>query len=123
MLAVAAIAVFSVLAEFWMGSRAWAVVSAVILVMSLNRFFFASEFSLDDEGITARWPFRRQKRRWDEIRRFDHGRHGGTLSRRAVRNRLDSFQAMPVLFGRDSHDVVSAIRTHLGVADHAEGRR
>src|SRR5688500_10817974 len=59
---------------------AWAVCAALLLVVSLNRFFFPSQFAIDQEGITARYPLRQQRLKWNDLRRFVHDRYGGYLS-------------------------------------------
>ncbi len=91
----------------------WALAAAVVLLLSLNRFFFPSTFSIDEAGITARYPLRRMRFPWQRLRRFVHDQYGGYLSTRARRSRLDAWSGMHILFGEDREGVVAAIRSRM----------
>lgn len=99
------------------GSVAWTAFSAAVLVAALNRFFFRSRFAIDADGITARFPLRTQRVRWVDTRRFVVDEHGGFLSARARRSRLDAWQGLHVLFGPQREAVIERIRGHLGAED------
>ncbi len=95
-------------------SIAGTVVSAVVLVAALNRFYFRSRFEIDSTGITARFPLRTQRLRWSDTRRFVVDDHGGYLSSRSKRSRLDAWQGLHILFGRQRTVVIERIQAHLG---------
>ncbi len=95
------------------GSPAWGALAVIVLVAALNRFFFPSRFTIDDQGITARFPLRRQRCRWADLRRYAVDRHGCYLSTRAKRSRLDAYRGMHVLFGRHRDAVMEGIHAHL----------
>ena len=95
-------------------SIAWAVVAAIVLVASLNRFYFRSRFEMDSTGITARFPLRTQRLRWSDTRRFVVADHGGYLSSRSKRSRLDAWQGLHILFGLQRTAVIERIQAHLG---------
>ena len=99
------------------GSGTWAVFSAVVLVATLNRFYFRRRFDIDAEGITARFPLRTKRFRWADTRRFIVDANGGFLSPRAKRSRLDAWQGLHVLFGRQREPVIERIRAHLAGGD------
>ncbi len=103
-------------AAVWMAvhSIAWMVISAIVLVAALNRFYFRSRFEIDSEGITARYPLRTQRLRWSDTRRFVVDDHGGYLSSRSKRSRLDAWQGLHILFGRQRTAVIERIQAHLG---------
>jgi hypothetical protein len=92
---------------------AWSILSAVVLVLALNRFFFRSRFTIDAEGITARYPLRKQRFQWADLRRFVHDEYGGFLSTRAARSWLDAYRGMHLLFGEHRRTVIERIRAHL----------
>ena len=96
-----------------LAAAAWGALSLAVLVLTLNRFFFRSRFAIDADGITARFPLRTLRYRWDEVRRFAHDDFGGHLSRRARRSPLDAYSGLPVLFGDAGQTVVERIRAHL----------
>jgi hypothetical protein len=102
--AAAVIALLALCAGWLGGSSWWAVASAFILMVALNRFFFPSEFSIDDEGIAARYPLRRQRLLWKDVRRFLHDERGGYLSTRVRASRFDAYRGMHLLFEGDSRE-------------------
>ena len=91
----------------------WGVGAALLLVTTLNRFYFPSRFQIDDEGITARYLLRRQRLKWKDIRRMACDGHGAYLSSRSRASRLDAYSGMHVLFGRKRDSVVEQLRAHL----------
>ncbi len=111
--------VAGVAAAVWVaaGSVAWAVFSAAVLVAALNRFYFRSRFEIDADGLTARFPLRKQRVRWADTRRFVVDGNGGFLSARVKRSRLDAWQGLHVLFGRQREAVIARIRAHVAGGD------
>jgi hypothetical protein len=91
----------------------WGVIAVAILAIALNRFFFPSRFTIDEEGITARYPLRSQRFRWADLRRFAHDEDGGYLSTRARPSRLDAWRGMHLLFGGEREEAVRRIEAHL----------
>ena len=95
--------------QYW-----WSVLGGVVLMMALNRFFFPSQFTIDDEGITARHPMRRKRLLWKDVRRFLHDEHGGYLSTRARASRFDAYRGMHLLFGEeDGQRIVQVIENKV----------
>lgn len=97
--------------------------SVIVLVLALNRYFFPSRFEIDEEGITARYPLRRMRLLWKDLRRFVHDHHGGYLSTRSVASRLDAYQGMHILFDGHREQVVKRINQllaagHPGCSGH-----
>jgi hypothetical protein len=98
-------------------SAAYGMLSLVVLVAALHRFFFPSEFEIDAEGITVRHLFGRQTWRWHEVRRFAHDRRGGCLSRERNPSRLDPFRGMHLLFSADRDAEIARIRACLAAEE------
>ncbi|MHC4414166.1 MAG: PH domain-containing protein [Planctomycetota bacterium] len=98
-------------------SIAWSGLGLIVLVAALNRFYFRSRFSIDAEGITARYPLRTQRFRWNDLRRFVVDERGGYLSSRSRRSWLDAYRGLHVLFGRQRESVIERIRAHLPKGD------
>jgi hypothetical protein len=111
------IAGFALFAAILMNSVVWGVLAAGVMVLLLNRFFFPSRFSIDEEGITAWYPLRRARFRWAELRQFVHDRHAGFLSTRAASSRLGA-RGMHILFGDQRESVIARIERRV-----AEGAR
>jgi hypothetical protein len=96
-----------------MQSLWWTIFALALFLVFLNRFFFPSRFVIDEEGITARYPLRRLRLRWTDLRRFVHDRYGAFLSTRARRSWLDGYRGMHILFGDQRQAVLDRIRAHL----------
>ena len=111
--AVLVIAALAFFAALLMRSTLWGVLSASLLMVALNRFFFPSRYAIDEEGITAHHPMRRQRLRWADLRRFAHDETAGFLSTRVRRSWLDSHRGMNVLFGAEGQAAIARIRGHL----------
>jgi hypothetical protein len=113
-------------AAWWSFGAGWAIGSLVVLVLALNRFFFPSRFSIDAQGIAARYLLRSQRVRWAHVRRFAHDERGGYLSTRGRPSRLDAYSGVHVLFGAHRDEVIQAVRRHMKdareplAADHAD---
>ena len=84
-----------------------------VMVVLLNRFFFASRFTIDAEGFTARYPLRQQRARWSELRRFVHDTQGGLLSPSERLTWRARRRSIPVLFGMYGDSIVPRIDAHL----------
>ncbi|MCH8829561.1 MAG: hypothetical protein IID45_08295, partial [Planctomycetes bacterium] len=97
------------LAADLMQDRWWGVASGVFLFLMLNRFFLPSHFSVDQEGVTARFPLRTLQYRWTEVRRFLHDENGGYLSTRRRGSLLDSFRGIQLIFAGNSETVAARI--------------
>lgn len=87
----------------------WGCGAVVLLMLSLANFFFRSRYEIDAEGIWARYPLRRKRLRWVEVRRFAHDVEGGFLSTRARASRMDAFRGMHLRFGNSGEEVVKQI--------------
>ena len=94
-------------------SMVWGAFALALLAAALNRFYFPSRFDIDAQGITARFPLVTRRLRWADVQRFVADEHGGYLSPRARRSRLDAYGGLHVLFGNDRAAVVQRIRAHL----------
>ena len=91
----------------------WGIIAAVVLVLTLHRFFFPSRFTIDEQGVTARYLLGTRCCAWSEIRRACHDRHGVYLSTRSRPSRLDAYRGIQLLFGRSREEVLHRIRLHL----------
>ena len=100
-----------------MGSLAWSLLAVVVLVLSLNHFFFPSRFAIDQKGITARYLFSRKHYQWSSIRRLLWDRRGAYLSTRGRRSWLDAYRGLTILFGSNRSDIIKLIHLYMDEAD------
>jgi hypothetical protein len=99
LLTVLVIAAAAFLAGSLMEQLGWGIFAAVALVVGANRFFFLTHYELDQVGITARFPLKTVRYRWEELRRFIYDGGGGYLSPRAKASFLDEYRGISLLFG------------------------
>lgn len=111
--ALAVIAAVAIAVQVGFQSAAWAIAAAVILVLALNRFFFPSVFTIDAQGITARYLLTRQRMQWADLRRFVCDARGGYLSTRAAPSRLDAYRGMHILFGERRSEIIERVKARL----------
>lgn len=95
------------------GTTAWAVVSAVVLSLSLSRFFFATHYEVDADAITMRASFGRRRLVWSEIRRAEFGPRGAWLSPLGRRSWREARRGIHVLFGARREEVLAQLRARL----------
>lgn len=92
----------------WLG-----VLGALLVVAALHRFFFPSVFTINGEGISARYLFARRRYRWRDVRRFVYDRRGGYLSTRLRASMFDAYGGMHILFDSSREELIERIRTML----------
>lgn len=91
----------------------WTVLSGVVLIVSLARYFFPTTYILDERGITIRFLGIEQHRPWTQFRSHYVGRTGVLLSPFGKPHRLESFRGHYMLFGDNREEVVEFVRTHI----------
>jgi hypothetical protein len=96
-----------------MESIGWGVLSLVLVVLPLHRFFLPNRFVLDEAGATADTLLRRRRIRWGDVRRFDPGTAGVLLSSRVRRSTLDAGSSVILLYRDNATEVVARIESHL----------
>ncbi len=113
---VAVAGILGIAAMLWTIGPLASIGGAILMVVMLNVFFLTSRFTIDEEGITARYPLRRLHLRWSDVRRCFVDSDGGFLSRRHRPSRWD--RGMNLYFSDRRDEVVAAIYDHLpeGVA-------
>lgn len=90
----------------------WSVFALVILIGSLRRYFFASRFAIDADGITARYLFGRQRFAWSPLAKLSADERGAFLAL-AAGARSGGGRGMHVLFGNRREEVLRALAPHV----------
>lgn len=116
-LAVVIVAAFGWLAADWAESFWGGIFSSLFFLITLSRFFFPTQFRVDDIGVTANYPLKTVAYSWGTIRRFLHDARGGFLSTRRRRSVLDTFQGLHLVFQTKEHSetIVARITAQLEV--------
>ncbi|MCZ6837409.1 MAG: hypothetical protein O7G85_16660 [Planctomycetota bacterium] len=118
-MAILVILLFCGFVFFSFSSLAWAALSFGVLLASLNRFFFPSRFTIDEEGISANYPLRNMRLPWTHLKRFVHDANGGYLSTRARPSRMDGFKGMHIIFDLQRDTIIEKINRHLAEVKRA----
>ncbi len=112
-LAALVIFAFSVVAAFTFGHSGWGVLSAGVLLFSLNRFFLPSTFVIDESGIAATFPLGVRRLEWKMVRRFEPGPHEVVLSTNVRRTWLNAGRELHIPLGAGKTRALELIRAHL----------
>jgi hypothetical protein len=96
------------------GSWFWAILSGVMLFLSLEGFFLPTTYELGPSGVRVRRVFSRSERPWESVRRVYDDRRGLTLSPYRRRTALEPYRAIRLLFdGADPQEVRREVRGRL----------
>ncbi len=99
----------AVLCAFAGGNFWWGVGGGLIMILALNRFFFPSRFSIDEEEITASYLLRTDRIQFKHIRRIARDDRCIYFSTRSVATRWDAFRGVHALFGDHREEVLGLV--------------
>lgn len=112
--ALAVIGVISVACAMAGHSILWGVFAAIVLICSLDTYFFPCRYLLRRETIEVQRPFSRSTRDWSSFRRVYRDSRGLTLSPYEHRTMLEPYRALRILFDRaDQAQIEARIRSAL----------
>ena len=104
------------------GDAWWGVTAMLLLFASQNRWFLPTLFRVDDQGVRAGYPLRRQALRWTDVRQVVLDPRGGWMSDRPAGGRrgrgLDLYWGRDADSTRDSFEkMAQRVRTGRGDLD------
>jgi hypothetical protein len=112
--ALAVIGVISVACAMAGHSILWGAFAALVLICSLDTYFFPCRYLLRQETLEVRRPFSRSTRAWSSFRRVYRDPRGLTLSPYGHRTMLEPYRALRILFdGGDQAQIEARIRSAL----------
>ena len=104
---------FAVVAALTFEHWAWGLLSAGVLLFSLNRFFLPSTIVIDQSGVAVRFPLGARRMEWKMVRRFEPGSHEVVLSTSVRRTRLNAGRELHLPLGGERTQALKLIRSHL----------
>ncbi len=105
----------SIAIYFWTGLWFWAVFSALVLLLSLEPFYFPASYVLEPERITVIRRFSRSEREWKAFRRCVVEPAGVVLSPFRKASWLEEYRAIRVRLPRENREaVLEYLRARLG---------
>lgn len=87
--------------------------SAVLLVLSLRRFYFPTQTRLDEHGICVRCLGMESRRAWTRLRRFRYDEEGAFLSTRASPSLLDALTGLHLTWGDHREQAIAFITRQI----------
>lgn len=105
--AVTVILLISLIVHFSFNETYYTVLSLVLLVGSLSKFFFPVTYTFTDTQVRVRGLIFPLERPWSEFRRIDRFRDGVSLSPFVRPSRLDHYRAVFIRFKDNRDDVLA----------------
>jgi hypothetical protein len=89
-----------------------------ILIATQATFLFYSTFTIDDEGVFAKYPFRKKHYSWNQVKRVNYFKDVCYVFSRRKPSSLDGWSGIAVIYGDRREDVIARIKSHVqeGVA-------
>lgn len=99
------------------GGAGYALLAAVLLAVSLGRYFVATVYTLDGRGITVRFLGQSRTVGWDRVKRVCEGPRGVFLSPFERPSRLDPFRGVFLRFSNGNGEkVVNFVRNNSQIS-------
>lgn len=98
---------------FSFDSAGWALVSLLLLLFSLARFFLPTRYELTDDCAGIRFLHTSRNIRWAGVRRVDIHKHGIHLSPFEEPSRIDAFRGAFLRFHGNSKEVVNFVKNRV----------
>jgi hypothetical protein len=98
----------------WGGGWGWGVLAAVLLTVSLRRFYLPTTYRLDDAGVTVQNLARIDFLPWPEVRRFRYDDGGAFISSRAVASLRDRYTGLQIAFEANAEPAADFAHRHIG---------
>ena len=86
---------------------------AGVLIATQATFLFTSRFSIDEEGIRAKYPFRKKVYTWKQIHRVKFFNEACYLFTRKKPSNLDGWSGLTVFYGEDRDEIIRVVKSHL----------
>lgn len=93
----------------------WGILAALVLCLSLQRFFFATSYEIDDEGVAASSLMGRRSIAWRAVRRIERGSRGAWISPYRTRRRWEGRRGVHILYGSQRDAVLKILGERIPV--------
>ncbi|MCL4198714.1 MAG: hypothetical protein KJZ69_14600 [Phycisphaerales bacterium] len=104
---------FSIAAAITFEHFGWGLLSAAVLLGSLNQFFLPSVYTIDEQGVSASLPLSTRRLEWRHVRRVEVAPHSVLLSMRLRRSWFAARREVRLPLGRDRDRILDLVRTHV----------
>lgn len=100
--------------RFATDSQAFAVLTAIIMVASLAKFYFPTRYRIDDGCVTVKTTTQTLKKEWSLYRSCYPDKNGILLSPFAEPSRLENFRGLYLMFDKNGEAIAAFCRSHIG---------
>lgn len=104
---------FSIAAAITFEHFGWGLLSAAVLLGSLNQFFLPSVYTIDEQGVSASLPLSTRRLEWRHVRRVEVAPHSVLLSMRLRRSWFGARREVRLPLGRDRDRILDLVRAHV----------
>jgi hypothetical protein len=104
-LAVAVIVTFGVFVWWYSQSGIFAFLAVLILTASLGVFFFPTNYTLNEDGLTVEFLGTKQVKKWDSFVRAEPEKNGIFLSPFSRKNFLEHYRGIFVRYNGNKEEV------------------
>ncbi len=95
-------------------SRGFAVLAAVVLLLSLARFYFPTSYRLTEEKVMIKYTSQSVARPWSQFRSCYPDKNGILLSPFLEPSRLENFRGLYLMFANNADEVTAFVKSHIG---------
>ena len=86
---------------------------AGVLIATQATFLFTSRFSINEDCIRAKYPFRKKVYTWKQIQRAKFFNEACYLFTRKKPSNLDGWSGLTVFYGEDRDEIIRVVKSHL----------
>jgi len=105
------IVVLSVLVGQVGGDWLWGVTGALVLFLSLNRWFLPTVFEVKTDCLQVGYPLQKRSIEWKRVRRIAIDSRGGWISSKRSQSRFGGRDGFDLYWGRAKSENIEAIRS------------
>ncbi len=84
-----------------------------VLIATQATFLFHSTFTITNEGLVAKYPFRKKQYKWEQVRRVAFMKDVCYMFSRKKPSNLDGWTGIAVLYGDNRDIVIEKIKSYL----------
>ncbi len=86
----------------------------IIMFLSLAKFYFPTQYLLNDQGVTVRTTTQTMTKKWSDFRSFYGDKNGILLSPIAEPSRLENFRGQFIMFNNNKDEVTAFVKSRIG---------
>ncbi|HKK21021.1 MAG TPA: hypothetical protein VJ983_06070 [candidate division Zixibacteria bacterium] len=94
-------------------SRMFGGLAALVLVLSLSKFYFPTVFTLTDHSVSVKTTTQTIRKGWEQYRSFYPDKNGVQLSPFAEPSRLENFRGIYLIFGNNREEVIRIVEQQI----------